>query len=551
MGGLDITDLLTFPRLAASLDRFLGRGLTLEQTKAIIRQRLESREERFLEFVARYVYGYTRSPYLALLRLAGCELGDLRTMVRQRGLEPTLDRLRDEGVYVSFEEFKGQRETLRGPHTFRFTQQDFDNPFRGAELKVLTGGSRSAGAPIHVALDSIAENRVHCFNLMLEAAGAQHGPLITWLPGFPSGSGFFLWLGLTHIGRPPLHWFAMYDPRRPSVSSRQRMMLPMARLLGRRRGLRMPVPEFTPLSDPSAVVDGLLDARRRHGQCALITTPSAAVRVASHALRAGQSLENIRVLVGSEPLTPGKAEEIRRTGATVHARYIFTEGGAAGVGCGRPVAPDDMHFMEDSFALILHRRSIDDAGDLDTYMFTSLLNFAPKVMLNVESDDFGEFTTRRCGCPLDDLGFHRHFAYVRSFTKLTGEGAKVLGTDCVRILEEVLPRAFGGSSIDYQLLEAEDEQHITRLFLIVRPEVGPIDEQRVLDRFVQELLSVPHGGAPAQWFQDQTIRVVRREPVETAGGKLLPFHTQALAALRERTAGRAGDRTESAGGVAR
>jgi hypothetical protein len=199
-----------------------------------------------------------------------------------------------------------------------------------------------------------------------------------------------------------------------------------------------------------------------------------------------------------------------------------------------------MHFMADSFALILHRRPMEEVGHLDTYMFTSLLNFAPKVMLNVESDDFGEFVTRRCGCPLDDLGLHQHFAYVRSFTKLTGEGAKVLGTDCVRILEEVLPREFGGSSIDYQLLEAEDDQHITRLFLIVSPEVGPIDEQKVLDRFIRELLSVPHSGTPGTWFQDQTIRVVRRTPVETAGGKLLPFHTQALATIRERAASGAG-----------
>ncbi len=500
-----------------------------------------------MAFMARYVYGYARSPYIALLRLAGCELGDLRTMVRQRGLEPTLERLRDEGVYVSFEEFKGQKETIRGAHTFRFTQRDFDNPFRGAELKILTGGSRSAGAPIHVALDSIAENRVHCFNLMLETAGAQQGPLITWLPGFPSGSGFFLWLGLTHIGRPPLHWFAMYDPRRPSVSSRQRMMLPMARLLGRRRGLRMPMPEFTPLSGASAVVDGLLDARRRYGQCALVTTPSAAVRVASEARRTGRSLENVRMLVGSEPLTPGKAGEIRRAGATVHARYIFTEGGAAGTGCGHPAAPDDMHFMADSFALILHRRTREEVGHLDTYMFTSLLSYAPKVMLNVESDDFGEFETRRCGCPLDDLGLHQHLAYVRSFTKLTGEGAKVLGTDCVRILEEVLPREFGGSSIDYQLLEDEDEQHITRLFLVISPEVGQIDERKALERFVQELLSVPFSGTPGTWFQDQTIRVVRRTPVETTGGKLLPFHTQALARIRERAASVAGQ-ARGAGG---
>lgn len=537
-----ISNLLAYPRLFRSLARFLGRPVTLEQCKALIRQRLETREERFLQVVARYIYGYPRSPYLPLLRHAGCEYGDLQAMVRQRGLEGTLETLRDEGVYVSFEEFKGRKEVVRGGHAFRYSEHDFDNPFRGGDMEVRTGASRSRGSPISVTLDSIAENRAMCFGLMLEAAGAERGPVITWLPGFPSGSGTFLWLGLAHIGRPPIRWFAMTDPHRPFVARRHRMLLSTARFLARRRGLKLPRPEFTPLSAPSAVLEGLLTARRSYGECTLITTPSAGVQVASLARQTNVSLENIRVLVGSEPLTPGKAEEIRRTGAIVRARYIFTEGGAAGIGCGNPSAPDDMHLMEDSFAMILNRRPMVGIGHLDTYMFTSLLNFAPKVMLNVESDDFGELSTRRCGCPLDDLGLHKHLAYVRSFTKLTGEGATVLGTECVRILEEVLPREFGGSSIDYQLLEAEDEHHLTRLFLVVSPELDGIDEQKVLDRFIDELWNVPYSGMTETWDQAQTIRVVRRRPVETAGGKLLPFHTQALASLRDRAAVGAADR---------
>lgn len=540
---VDISDFLTYPRTLASLARFLNRRVTLEECKAIIRQRLEAREERFVEYVSRNIYGYPQSPYLPLLRLAGCELGDLKAMVRQRGLERTLETLRDAGVYVSFEEFKAQKDIVRGGRTFRVTQRDFDNPFRGAELKVITGMSRSAGAPVFVALDSIAENRALSFALMLDAAGVGNSPLITWLPGFPAGSGFFLWMGLAHVGRPPLRWLSMTDPNRAAVARHQRMLLPAARALGRLRGLRLPAPEFTPLSAPAQALDAVLAARRQFGSCALITTPSAAVRVASLARQSHESLDRVWMLVGSEPLTPGKAEEISRAGAIARSRYIFTEGGAAGVGCGHPDAPDDMHLLEDSFAIILHRRPIEGVGDLDTYMFTSLLSYGPKVMLNVEMDDFGEFTTRRCGCPLDELGLHRHLAYVRSFTKLTGEGAKVLGTNCVSILEETLPREFGGSSIDYQLLEAEDEHHVTRLYLVVSPDVGVVDEEKLLRRFIEELTRVPYGGVPHTWFQDQTFRVVRRQPVETRGGKLLPFHTQALATMRERTGtGAAGTR---------
>lgn len=524
--------LLSLPRLVWQLNRFLGAHLTAEQCRAIVRQRLETRDERFLQFVGQYVYGYQQSPYLQLLRHAGCEYGDLVAMVRQRGLERTLQQLRDDGVYAAFEEFKGQTTAVRGGRTFRFSQRDFDNPFRGARLRVMTGATRSRGAPVFVALKTISENRAICFSLMLEAAGVGEAPLVTWLPGFPSGSGFFLWLGLAHIGRPPLHWCAMTDPNRPSVTWHQRGVLPLARIIGRRHGLNLPLPEFVPLSSPEIVLESLLAIRMRHGSCALITTPSAAVRVASLARQRGESLAAVHMFVGSEPLTPGKAEDIVRTGATVHARYIFTEGGGIGVGCGNPSFPDEMHFMRDSFAMISHRRAIEGVGELDTFMFTSLLRSAPKVLLNVEIDDFGQVFRRSCGCILEQLGLHDHIAGVRSFTKLTGEGAKVLGTDCVRVLEEVLPKEFGGSSVDYQLLEAEDGDHVTRLFLLVNPDLPGIDEQRVLERFVQEMVRNPYSGVPYTWFQDQTIRVVRRRPVETAGGKLLPFHTQALQTMQ-------------------
>lgn len=528
-----LSTLAAYARVVRNVDRFLRDRLTPDQARTIIKQRLETREDRFLAVVEQQIFAHPRSPYLPLLRRAGCELGDLRNVVKRHGLERALEMMRDEGVYFSFEEFKGRRDVVRGNISFRPSERDFDNPLRESDLEVRTGASRSRGSPIKMTLDAIAENRAIAFSLMLEAVGASQSPLMTWLPGFPSGSGFFLWLGLARIGKPPLRWFAVTNPARSTVSSRHRLLLPAARLLARRYGLRLPAPEFTPLSASEVVLEAMLGARRRWGNCVLITTPSAAVRVASLARQRGESLEHVRFLVGSEPLTPGKAEEIRRTGAGVNSRYIFMEGGAAGIGCGNPNVPDDMHFMADSFALIQNRRVVPGIGQLDAFMFTSLLTLGPKVMLNVESDDFGDISRRHCGCPLDDLGLHRHVGAIRSFTKLTGEGATVFGTGASHLLEEVLPREFGGSSVDYQLLESEDENHLTRLFLIVSPDVGNIDEQMLLKRF-NHLMWKAAIGVPEPWFQAQTIQVVRRYPIETPGGKLLPIHTQALASLIDR-----------------
>jgi len=308
----------------------------------------------------------------------------------------------------------------------------------------------------------------------------------------------------------------------------------VTRALARRQGIALPMPEFTPPAAPGVVLDTLLALVGAHGRCALITTPSPAVRIASLAQRRRVSLEGVRILVGSEPLTPGKAEEIARAGAVVGARYAFTEGGNVGGPCGHPEAPDDMHFFADSYAVILNPRRIGDGSEVNAYMFTSLLPSAPKVMLNVEIDDFGEFGPRRCGCPLDDLGLTYHFRNVRSFTKLTGEGATFLGTNCVAVLEEVLPREFGGRSIDYQLLEVEDEGHITRLLLLVSPSLGEINEEAVLRRFATALRG-SSSPLPDFWTHAGTIRLLRRDPVMTGSGKLLPFHTLAsvpLEALR-------------------
>lgn len=84
------------------------------------------------------------------------------------------------------------------------------------------------------------------------------------------------------------------------------------------------------------------------------------------------------------------------------------------------------------------------------------------------------------------------------------------------------------------MLEAEDEHHLTRLFLVVSPTVGDIDEGRALARFKEAIWGIgPHGvRVPHVLRHDNSIRLVRRDPVPTAGGKLLPFHTLALSGAR-------------------
>jgi hypothetical protein len=144
----------------------------------------------------------------------------------------------------------------------------------------------------------------------------------------------------------------------------------------------------------------------------------------------------------------------------------------------------------------------------------------------VEVDDCGIVERRDCGCAFQEAGLDVHIRDIRSYSKLVGEGVTLVGNQMVQILESVLPARFGGSPLDYQLLEEEDENHLTRLFLIVSPRVEIRDEQTVIDVLHDALdkTSAAAGLASAVWRQAGSIRVRRVEPVWTSRGKLMPLH---------------------------
>jgi hypothetical protein len=104
----------------------------------------------------------------------------------------------------------------------------------------------------------------------------------------------------------------------------------------------------------------------------------------------------------------------------------------------------------------------------------------------------------------------------------------------VRILEEVLPARFGGSPLDYQLLEEEDERGLTRVSLLVSPRIGLTDDQSPVAVVLAALKRSGHPAsfAAASWQQAGSLRVKRAEPVWNAGGKFMPLHVSE--ALRRR-----------------
>jgi len=512
-----LRDLAMLARLTRDFPGFIRTPITSEQAVEVIQGRLEARGERFLRMAERAIYGHRRSPYLQLLRAAGCEFGDLKALVDKEGLERALSRLVEAGVFVTFDEFKGRKEAVRGSQRFIFVEDDFDNPHLSPHFEARSGGTRGPSTSVKRGLPSIADLAAKTA-LALNAHRLSHSDHVLWLI-----AGMTPMLIYAKLGRPPIAWFYPSKPLPWKLHVGSRYVA----ALGRLQGCHLPAPAFLDLQDPGRMALWLA-ARLKKGEPVCVTTyASSAVRICAAAKERGFNLNGVSFITLGEPYTEAKQQMVEATGARALVRYAFTEAGIIGYGCADPQLSDDLHLFSDSYALIQRSREVADSGlSVDAFVFTSLLPSAPKILLNVESGDYGTVWRRDCGCQLGALGPTTHLAKIRSFEKLSGEGMTFVQTDLLRVLEEVLPAHFGGTSADYQVLEEEGEHGILRLLLIVSPKIGPVDEENVRDLFVDEL-GKDGGFARAYadiWRRAGTVQVKRQWPVATKAGKILPFH---------------------------
>ena len=532
MGSL--ADLAMYTRFAWGLRGFLRHTITLEEAKTIVQQRLAERESNFLRLVERGIFGYPRSPYLPLLKLAGCELGDIQNMVRDRGLEGTLRALRAAGVYVTFEEFKGREPMVRDGKVIPVESRDFDNPYLKSCYHAESGGTTGPASRIPIDWESIAA-RAPQLMLARDAHGLLGVPMAVWRGILPDHSGINSILHASRYGQVPRRWFSPIASRDLRPSLRYRLATLYIVAAGRLSGVAIPRPELVTLEHADAITRWVADTLTVHGACLLGCHVSLALRVALAAQEQGLNLSGATFMGGGEPPTPTKVREITRTGAQWVSTYFFAEAGAVGMGCARPADPSDVHLMKDTLALVQSPRRVPGTNMIvDLFLFTSLLLEAPKLLLNVESDDYGVIEDRRCDCPLEACGFTQHLRHIHSLRKLTGEGVTLVGSEMIHILEEVLPALIGGSPLDYQLLEEEDEQGFTRLNLLVHPRIEIDDDAEVIQVVLRALKesTISADAARVMWQQAKTLQVQRRVPIATTRGKLMPLHVARAAGKR-------------------
>lgn len=515
-----------YARFGAGLPGFLRNTISLADAQAIVRRGIEQREENFLRLMDRGVLRNSGSPYAKLLRLAQCEFGDLEGMVRRRGLQPALRSLRDAGVYVTFEELKGREPIVRQGKTFEVATSDFANPLLSRAYQSDSGGSTGAGIRVDQDLDHLAIQAAH-FMLAFSAHNVLDVPHGIWRGVLPDGSGINNVLRCSRFGRVPAKWFSPTRLTDPKPPLRFAMATYGTVLIGRTFGVPLPWPESVPIEQAAVVARWAAETARKHGGCVVSAPVSRALRVSIAAQDSGLDLSGVTFVIAGEPPTPAKVAGIHASGARCFTTYGFTEAGRVAMGCTHPVSGNDLHVLRDAFEVFPVPHTVPGTDTVvDALNITSLLLTSPLILLNAELDDYGVVETRSCGCALEALGYDLHVRDIHSYRKLTGEGVTLVGGEMIDVIERVLPARFGGSPLDYQLMEEEDEHGFTRLSLLVSPRVRIEDESQVIPAVLEQLQrsSVMAASAKGIWAQAGTLRLKRMDPVWTGRGKLLPLH---------------------------
>jgi len=511
-----LTDVGMALRALRRLPGYLRHPLTVTEAHEIVAARLESRESDFLDLARRAIFEYPASPYRTLLHFAGCAYGDLERLVRQAGVEGALRTLCRAGVYLTVDEFKGRRPVIRGSTQITVDPAGLRNPLSVPHLRASTGGSRGVATSVQLDLACVRDRAVNMY-LALDARGGAQWRTAIWSP-----RGVIPLLWYSACGAPAARWFVEVDPAALGPWSRFRWSARLVIWTSRLARVALPSPEYAPIDATAPIIAWIRNTLDAGDVPHLWGSPSSIVRLCRAAERAGVDFAGARFTITGEPITEARLAAIRRVHGDAMPDYGSVDsGGTVAYGCLAPDAPDDVHVFRDLNAVIHAEAPVLPAEAL---LISSLRPSAPFILLNVSMGDRATLTERRCGCPMERLGWGTHLHSIRSFEKLTAGGMTFHDTDVVRILEEVLPQRFGGGPTDYQIIEdaaAEDGQ--PRLRLLVHPSIGPIDPAAVSDTFLHAL---GRGGEhlrqmAIQWKQAGFLRVEREAPRRTGAGKIL------------------------------
>lgn len=503
-------------RLTAGLRPFAKDTISPEDARRLVKERMRTRETRFLEIFGRAVWPQAQNPYRRLLEYAGMNEGDVGSLVRSEGLEGALEKLHRAGVFVTWEEFKGREPARRGSQTFHFSEGQFDNPLTRTHFVGTSGGS--SGRPVRVKVDlEFQTESAPNWGVWFDERRWANRPLIFWTPTHTGLANRYLMCA--KIGYRYTKWFAMADMRTTLDRLRSKAVHRLSQLM-----LGFPAAEPADLEHADRVMSyltGLVDQGRKP---LVNTSPSAAARLSQTALARGRSLEGVSFLLGAEPVTPERRASMEASGARCCPTYGTSETGWVGAQFDEAGEHDEVHVFRDSYAVLPRVLDGEPSDGPHAMLFTTLVRAAPKILINAEIGDSAYLESAAGTQAARKFGYNLKMHTIRSFRKLTAFGVTLAVADLYPILEDALPRRFGGRVGDYQLVESQDGAGVSSLKLRIDPAVGAVDEAAVAQTLLQEIgAKRSYYGFMAEMIKKASALTVERTPAErTAAGKVLP-----------------------------
>ena len=232
-------DARRFLRFARGLPRYLASPLSPPDCHRIVEEGVRDRARNFLATLRGGVFENADSPLLALLKNAGVEPGDVERLVESGGIEDTLDRLFDAGVFVTLEEAKGLQPIRRGSFRLNVVESDFDNPMLPSDLRLSTGGSTGRPRRLLFGFDSLTFDAAHR-GLFYMAHDLDGRPSALWRPPPPGAAG--LVTALFHAKRDESldRWFSPLPIEWSPSSAKSHALTAYSVLAGRFRRRRVP-----------------------------------------------------------------------------------------------------------------------------------------------------------------------------------------------------------------------------------------------------------------------------------------------------------------------
>jgi len=510
-----------YSRMSLGVYRLI-RAPKISNPEERVLTQMANRERHFLETSRKVIFANPGNPFNRMFQIAGCSYEDLKQGVERNGLEPTLSEIHRAGVYLSHDEFKGKKPIVRSAQIIPSSNASFLNPLVSGTFESRSGGSRSSGTITQPSLEmQLYRDCYHHF--MDREFSLEKRTFIGVMPILPAAWGLSQCIGAARRGSRCDRWFTVGGTFRSS--GHYRTVTKAMVILAKALRADIPFPTYLQPDDFSKAAEWLAIKRKRGELCWVHGLVSLCVRIAAAAIEKGFDISGTLFRLSGEAITDAKRRVIESAGAEASPYYHIHELGQIGQSCRQMNKGNCVHIQRDAVAVISCRRAAPLTDyEVDSLLFTSLLPFAPRVLINVEMDDAGILGPARCDCTYQKAGFTEQVGEIYSYGKLTGQGITLVGGDVVKILEEMLPQRFGGSPGDYQLVEQEGPGQ-TQILLRISPRSGITSPEAVKDAFLKEVRKLSGGSMTyRQWQHTGAVKAIIGEPHVTASGKILALH---------------------------